>query len=123
MYSPRPAQKLRTIYNNDVNQVDLLVGMLAETPPPGFGFSDTPFRVFILTASRRLKSDRFLTTDYTPEVYTQAGIPEVYTQAGIDWVENNGMISVLLRHYPELTPALHRVSNALAPWNPVDTAQ
>ena len=41
--------------------------------PPGFGFSDTAFRVFILMASRRLKSDRFFTDDFRPEVYTQAG--------------------------------------------------
>ena len=50
-----------------------MVGMFAEPPPPGFGFSDTAFRIFILMASRRLKSDRFFTTDFTPSVYTQAG--------------------------------------------------
>ena len=44
-------------------------------------------------ASRRLKSDRFFTNDYTPEVYT----PE-----GLDWVESNTMVDVLLRHHPEL---------------------
>ena len=49
----------------------------AEKPPKGFGFSDTAFRIFILMASRRLKSDRFFTNDYRPEVYTQAGF---------DWV-------------------------------------
>ena len=38
-----------------------MVGLLAETPPEGFGFSDTAFRIFILMASRRLQSDRFLT--------------------------------------------------------------
>lgn len=37
--------------------------MLAEPLPPGFGFSDTAFRIFILMASRRLKSDRFFTND------------------------------------------------------------
>ena len=35
--------------------------------PTGFGFSDTAFRVFILMASRRLKSDRFFTTDWRTE--------------------------------------------------------
>ena len=44
--------------------------MQAEQPPKGFGFSDTAFRVFILMASRRLQSDRFLTVDYRPEIYT-----------------------------------------------------
>ena len=43
--------------------------------------------------SRRLKSDRFFTNDYTPEVYTQEGL---------DWVENSTMVDVLLRHHPEL---------------------
>ena len=36
-------------------------GLYAEPLPKGFGFSDTAFRVFILMASRRIKSDRFLT--------------------------------------------------------------
>jgi Animal haem peroxidase len=83
--------------------------MYAETPPPGFGFSDTAFRVFILMASRRLKSDRFLTNDYTPAVYTQPGI---------SWIEDNNMTTVLLRHFPELTPILQRAANAFAPWKP-----
>ena len=74
-----------------------MIGMYAEPKPKGFGFSDTAFRVFILMASRRLKSDRFFTRDYRPEVYTQAGL---------DWVEDNAMRSVLLRHFPELAPAL-----------------
>jgi hypothetical protein len=107
---PKLAEELRTIYKGDIDQVDLMVGMYAETPPEMFGFSDTAFRVFILMASRRLKSDRFITKDYTPAVYTQAGI---------DWVENNNMTSVLLRHYPELTPALQNVSNPFAPWQRV----
>ena len=41
-------------------------GCYAEKPPAGFGFSDTAFRIFILMASRRLKSDRFFTYDFTP---------------------------------------------------------
>lgn len=105
---PALAEALRHVYRNDINQVDLMIGMFAETPPEGFGFSDTAFRVFILMASRRLKSDRFLSKDFTPEVYTQAGL---------DWVENNNMTSVLLRHYPELAPALRGVSNPFGPWN------
>jgi len=63
-------------------------------------------------ASRRLKSDRFFTADYTPHVYTQVGL---------DWIENNNMITVLLRHYPQLGPALHNVPNAFAPWKPVSS--
>jgi len=104
------AEELREIYGGDVNRVDTLVGMFAEDLPAGFGFSDTAFRVFILMASRRLKSDRFFTTDWRPEIYTQVGL---------DWINSNDMSSVLLRHYPALAPALRGVENAFAPWSRV----
>ena len=101
------AKELREVYNNDLDSVDLMVGMFAEDLPDGFGFSDTAFRIFILMASRRLKSDRFFTKDYTAEVYTQFGL---------DWINNNTMLDVLKRHYPELAPTLFGVKNAFAPW-------
>jgi len=97
---------LRKIYGHP-DKVDLMVGMYAEKPPKGFGFSDTAFRVFILMAPRRLKSDRFFTNDFNEAVYTKAGL---------DWVNNNNMSTVLLRHFPELTPVLQRVANPFAPW-------
>ncbi len=97
---------LRRIYQ-DVEEVDLMVGLYAERLPAGFAFSDTAFRVFILMATRRIKSDRFFTYDYRPEVYTQEGL---------DWIENNTLKSVLLRHYPQLHTALARVDNAFTPW-------
>jgi hypothetical protein len=107
--NPTWAAELRRVYG-DVERVDLVPGMFAERRPQGFGFSDTAFRIFILMASRRLKSDRFLTVDYTPRVYT----PE-----GIDWVENTDMSTIFARHYPELLPRLRGVDNAFAPWAPV----
>ncbi|MFM7237833.1 MAG: peroxidase family protein, partial [Cyanobium sp.] len=88
---PVRARQMREVYDNDVNQVDLMIGLYAEDLPPGFGFSETAFWIFILMASRRLKSDRFFTNDYRAEVYTQAGL---------DWVEKNSMVSVLKRHHP-----------------------
>ena len=113
---PEWAEELRSIYKH-VDQVDLMVGLYAEHKPEGFGISDTAFRVFLLMASRRLKSDRFFTTDYTPQIYTRQGL---------DWVENNTMRTVLLRHYPVLAAALYGVKNAFGPWNdvrvPVQTA-
>ena len=56
--NPDWQRELAAIYKS-VEQVDLLVGLHCETAPPGFRFSDTAFRIFILMASRRLKSDRF----------------------------------------------------------------
>jgi Animal haem peroxidase len=105
---PDAAAKMCEIYKGDVDRVDLMVGLLAEDMPKGFGFSDTAFRIFIVMASRRLKSDRFFTDDYRPEVYTDFGL---------DWIRDNNMKSVLQRHAPELGPALEGVTNSFAPWN------
>jgi hypothetical protein len=101
------AQEISDVYGGDVDRVDLMVGMFAEDLPAGFGFSDTAFRIFTLMASRRLKSDRFFTNDFRPEIYTPAGLT---------WINNNDMKSVLLRHYPEIRPTLREVENAFAPW-------
>ena len=108
--NPKWQKEVQRVYDNDIDRVDLMVGLYGESLPPGFGFSDTAFRVFILMASRRLKSDRFFTTDYTPDVYTPMGL---------DWIGENTMVSVLLRHFPQLAPALNGVNNAFAPWNRV----
>lgn len=104
---PELVKIAKKIYNNDINQVDTMVGMFCEEVPKGFGFSDTAFRVFILMASRRLKSDRFFCEDYNAQVYTQLGL---------DWIENNNMKTVLCRHYPELTDALTRAKSGFEPW-------
>jgi hypothetical protein len=104
------AEQIRRVYKNDIDKVDLQVGMYAEPLPPGFGFSDTAFRVFILMASRRLQPDRF---------FKAAARTEIYTQTGIDWVTKTKMKDVLLRHYPELEPSLDGLPNAFLPWNTV----
>jgi hypothetical protein len=104
------ADEIRRVYDGDLERVDLMIGLYAEPKPKGFGFSDTAFRVFILMASRRLKSDRFLTRDYTPKLYTRTGI---------DWINGTTMVDVLLRHYPQLAQALDGVENAFAPWRRV----
>jgi Animal haem peroxidase len=108
--NPVWVEELRRVYNDDVDQLDLMIGMYAENPPRGFAFSDTAFRIFVLMASRRLNSDRFLTTDYNERVYTKTGI---------DWVNDTDMVTVLLRHYPALAPALRSVENAFWPWTEV----
>jgi hypothetical protein len=107
--NPVWAEELRRVYNNDIDLVDLMIGLYAEPRPEGFGFSDTAFRIFILMASRRLNSDRFFTKDYTPEVYTQLGL---------DWIDDNDMSTVLLRHFPKLKPSLRNIRNAFFPWRP-----
>jgi len=105
--------RLKELYKNDIESVDAMVGLFAEKPPVGFGFSDTAFRVFILMASRRLQSDRFLTVDYRPEVYSPLGL---------DWIDHNGMTSVILRHCPGLAGVLPRDASAFAPFRVVAVA-
>jgi hypothetical protein len=105
--NPEWADTLRDVYGS-VDRIDLMVGLFAETKPSGFGFSETTFRIFLLMNPRRLKSDRFYTADYRPEIYTQVGL---------DWIDTNGMRSVLLRHYPQLEPVLpKKPSEIFAPW-------
>jgi hypothetical protein len=108
--NPEDAEEIRRVYDGQIDRVDLMVGLYAEPKPEGFGFSDTAFRVFILMASRRLKSDRFFTRDYTADMYTQTGL---------DWINDSTMATVLLRHFPNLAPALGGVQNAFAPWTRV----
>ncbi|WP_045227333.1 peroxidase family protein [Methyloterricola oryzae] len=113
---------------DNIEDVDTVVGWLSEfARPHGFAISETQFQVFILNASRRLFSDRFFTSSFRPEFYTQLGV---------DWVVNNGpdgrvmeqgkpnghevevspLKRVLLRTMPELAPQLDGVVNAFDPW-------
>jgi len=106
---PETVRQLRDVYRT-IDEVDTMVGLFAEPVPAGFGFSDTAFRIFILMASRRLQSDRFLTVDFRPEIYSHFGM---------DWIEKNNMTSVILRHCPELASMMPRDASAFAPWRPV----
>ncbi len=103
---PESVRRLRDLYR-DIDEVDTMVGLFAEAPPAGFGFSDTAFRIFILMASRRLQSDRFLTVDFRPEIYSPFGM---------DWIAQNSMTSVILRHCPDVASAIPRGQSAFAPW-------
>lgn len=105
---PEIAREIEDVYGGNIDLVDAVIGLLAEPLPKGFGFSDTAFRVFVLMASRRLKSDRFFTVDYRPEIYTQEGL---------DWVDDNNMSTICLRHFPELADSLDGVKNFFFPWN------
>ncbi len=104
------ARELQEVYGN-VDAVDLMVGLFAEAPPPGFGLSDTAFRIFILMASRRLKSDRFFTDDFREEVYT----PE-----GMALIKTSGMKEVILRNLDQdgaLRSILEDVENVFWQWD------
>ncbi|KAI0559766.1 Peroxidase superfamily protein isoform 1 [Gracilaria domingensis] len=83
------------VYGEDgIENVDLMVGMLAEKKIKGFAISETAFLIFLLMASRRLEADRFFTTDFNAKTYTDIGFA---------WVKSvTSMRDVLKRHFPEL---------------------
>jgi hypothetical protein len=108
---PKVLTKLQSVYDN-VEELDLLIGTLAEAQnrrPLGFGFGETVFQIFIVSASRRLQADRFYTDYYNEDVYT----PE-----GLRWIDQTDLKTVILRHYPELADTgLANIKNAFEPWD------
>jgi hypothetical protein len=102
-------KELKSVYA-DVEELDLLIGTLAEGHRPnGFGFGETVFQIFIVSASRRLQADRFFTDCYNEEVYTAKGL---------EWIDRTDLKTVLLRHYPELADTgLANIKNAFEPWD------
>lgn len=113
---------------DNVEDVDTVVGWLSEfARPHGFAISETQFQAFILNASRRLFSDRFFTSSFRPEFYTDLGVQWV-TDNGPDGkvmetglpnghaVEVSPLKRVLLRTMPELAPELEHVVDAFDPW-------
>ena len=101
------ARELSDAYDGKIELVDAIIGSHSEPLPEGFGFSDMAFRIFVLMASRRLKSDRFIAGQWNTETYTKEGMA---------WVQNYGMKDVLLRHFPQLLPVLKNSKNVFTPW-------
>lgn len=99
---------LEDVYGVDVEACDLLVGNLAEHKIPGFAISPTSFLVFLLMASRRLESDRFLTEHFNERVYGKTGFR---------WVtETKGLRDLLMRHMPEVAKDLPPKQSAFTPY-------
>lgn len=96
--------------NDNVEDIDLLVGTLAEeVRPEGFGFGETPFQIFILMASRRLMADKFYTDNYSAKYYTKAGM---------NWIDDEGYLhKIIARHMKELKPKMKGLTTAFAPWH------
>lgn len=65
---PASSEEVRTleeVYGVDgIENLDLLVGTLAEKKIQGFAIGETSFLIFLLMASRRLEADRFFNSDF-----------------------------------------------------------
>ncbi|XP_059453695.1 alpha-dioxygenase 2 isoform X2 [Corylus avellana] len=105
-------QALHEVYGDDVEKLDLLVGLHAEKKIKGFAISETAFFIFLLIASR-LEADRFFTTNFNTKTYTQKGL---------EWVNKTETLKdVIDRHFPEMTRKWMRCSSAFSVWDSMPT--
>ncbi|KAJ7970143.1 alpha-dioxygenase 1 [Quillaja saponaria] len=107
-------QAIRELYGDDVESLDLLVGLMAEKKIKGFAISETAFVIFLIMASRRLEGDRFFTMNYNEETYSKKGL---------EWVNTTETLKdVIDRHYPEMTNKWMNSVSAFSVWDsPVQT--
>ncbi|ESR59683.1 hypothetical protein CICLE_v10014631mg [Citrus x clementina] len=100
---------LNEVYGDDVEELDLQVGLMAEKKIKGFAISETAFLIFLLMASRRLEADRFFTSSFNEETYTKKGL---------EWVNTTESLKdVLYRHYPEITEKWMNSTSAFSVWD------
>ncbi|KAL9441025.1 hypothetical protein AB3S75_019654 [Citrus x aurantiifolia] len=100
---------LQEVYGDDVEKMDLQVGLHAEKKINGFAISETAFFIFLLIASRRLEADRFFTTNFNSKTYTEKGL---------EWVNKTETLKdVIDRHFPEMTKKWMRCSSAFSVWD------
>ncbi|GAA0148090.1 oxygenase [Lithospermum erythrorhizon] len=100
---------LNEVYGDDVEKLDLIVGLHAEKKIKGFAISETAFFIFLLIASRRLEADRFFTTNFNARSYTEKGL---------EWVNKTETLKdVIDRHFPDMTKKWMRCSSAFSVWD------
>ncbi|ESW23107.1 hypothetical protein PHAVU_004G019000 [Phaseolus vulgaris] len=108
-------QVLEEVYGDDVEELDLLVGLMAEKKIKGFAISETAFVIFLLMATRRLEADKFFTSKFNKEVYTIKGF---------EWIKRTESLKdVIDRHYPEMTHKWLNSSSAFSVWSSLPDAE
>lgn len=102
-------EALEDVYGGNVEELDLLVGLMAEKKIKGFAISETAFNIFVLMATRRLEADRFFTSDFNEMTYTKKGL---------EWVNTTESLKdVFDRHYPEMTDRWMNSESAFSVWD------
>ncbi|XP_024641664.1 alpha-dioxygenase 1 isoform X2 [Medicago truncatula] len=100
---------LEEVYGDDIEELDVQVGLMAEKKIKGFAISETAFTIFLLMASRRLEGDRFFTSYYNEETYTKKGL---------EWVNTTESLKdVIDRHHPQMTNKWMNSSSAFSVWD------
>ncbi|KAL3533787.1 hypothetical protein ACH5RR_007308 [Cinchona calisaya] len=94
---------LEEVYGNDVEELDLLVGLMAEKKIKGFAISETAFILFLLMATR------FFTNNFNEETYTKKGL---------EWVNTTESLKdAVVRHHPEMINKWMNSSSAFSVWD------
>lgn len=102
-------EALEDVYGGNVEELDLLVGLMAEKKIKGFAISETAFNIFVIMATRRLEADRFFTSDFNEMTYTKKGL---------EWVNTTeNLKDVFDRHYPEMTDKWMNSESAFSVWD------
>ncbi|XP_010551888.1 PREDICTED: alpha-dioxygenase 1 isoform X1 [Tarenaya hassleriana] len=100
---------LDDVYGGDVEELDIMVGLMAEKKIKGFAISETAFVIFLLMATRRLEADRFFTSNFNEETYTKKGF---------EWVNTTESLKdVLDRHYSDMTDKWMNSESAFSVWD------
>ncbi|WOL13037.1 alpha-dioxygenase 1-like [Canna indica] len=102
-------QALREVHGDDVEKLDLLVGLMAEKKIKGFAISETAFFIFVMMASRRLEADRFFTSYFNEKTYTKRGFKWVNT--------TESLRDVVERNYPEIASKWINSTSAFSVWD------
>ncbi|GFP98905.1 alpha-dioxygenase 2 [Phtheirospermum japonicum] len=102
-------ETMRHVYGDDVEKLDIMVGLMAEKKINGFAISETAFIIFLLMATRRLEADKYFTSDFNEKAYTKKGL---------EWVNTTESLKdVLNRHYPEMSDKWINSDSAFSVWD------
>ncbi|KAL3629247.1 hypothetical protein CASFOL_026469 [Castilleja foliolosa] len=100
---------MHDVYGDDVENLDVMVGLMAEKKINGFAISETAFVIFLLMATRRLEADKYFTSHFNEEAYTKKGL---------EWVNTTESLKdVLDRHYPEMSHKWINSDSAFSVWD------
>ncbi|KAL7254782.1 hypothetical protein ACSBR1_009013 [Camellia fascicularis] len=99
---------LKQVYGDDVKNLDLLMGLMAEKKIKGFAISETAFIIFVIMVSR-LEADRFFTSNFNEETYTKKGM---------EWVKKTeNLKDIIDRHYSDMTNKWMNSTSAFTVWD------
>ncbi|WRX17619.1 hem peroxidase [Theobroma cacao] len=105
-------EALREVYEENVDMLDLLVGLHAKKKIKGFAINGTTFFILLLITSRyasMLEADHFFTINFNSQTYAEKGL---------EWVnKTEALKDVIDRHFLDMTRKWMRCSSAFSVWD------